>query len=283
MAHRPSKAARTCTFTIELDASTKAASADGPGEWSAVLSAPVLDRDNEVIAGKAFAADRPLPAIIPIHVDHDMSVRGLVGSARPYYDGDILKASGTFASTPYAQTVRTMVLEGHLRTMSVGFMSPRVEMREGKRTVVSAELLEGSFVTVPSNRDALVDSAKQYGERRDVKAIAGSYESLAADLQSALRGTFDYAYVLATFPDRVVFESVDRDTYEWVTYQAGWSRDDAGTLSISTPERVQILEQVAPIKTPAVPAAAEAAAGTADVPTALAYWRASVASSMASI
>jgi len=43
----------------------------------------------------------PLPARITVDIDHDMSVRGTIGSAVPWIDDDgNLRISGTFASTP---------------------------------------------------------------------------------------------------------------------------------------------------------------------------------------
>lgn len=127
------------------------------GEFEAILSAPTTDRDGEVIDAKAF---EPLPDSIPIHAYHDFS--DPVGRAAPYYDGDVLKARGTFASTPRAQEIRTLVTEGVIASMSVGFMSAARTEAEGTPHIVTAELLEGSFVSVPSNRQAAVLLAKSY-------------------------------------------------------------------------------------------------------------------------
>lgn len=130
---------------------------EGNGEFEVILSAPTLDRDGEIIDKGAFD---PLPADIAIHVDHDMTTRGIVGRARPFYDGDVLKASGFYASTPRAQEIRTLVREQVVRTMSVGFMSAERTDKDGVPHITSGELLEASFVSVPSNREALVLAAK---------------------------------------------------------------------------------------------------------------------------
>lgn len=259
-------------------------SADGAGSFEAVLSAPVLDRDGEVIDAKAFArAKTGLPDWIPIHIDHDMSVRGLVASARPFYDGDTLKAAGTYASTPLAQTVRTMISEGHLRTMSVGFMDAKSELAAGVRHITSAELLEASFVTVPSNRDALITGSKRARlTDQEAKAIAGSYEALRSELADAVRAAgYQYPYVLATFPDRVVFESWDGTTD--LTLSAAWTRGEDGTISLATAEPVQVLETIQPAKSPAEPAATKAAGDAAEPELDLALMAARAASSFAAL
>jgi len=62
-----------------------------------------------------------------------------------------------FASTPKAQVIRKLVAEGHLRSMSVGFIRRDSKLDdEGVRHITAGELLEGSFCTVASNRDAQV-------------------------------------------------------------------------------------------------------------------------------
>ena len=82
---------------------------DPNGSFEAILSAATLDRDGEIIDAKAFD---PLPDRIPIDIDHGMTVATTVGSGVPFYDGDVLKARGVFASTPRAEEIRTLVAEG---------------------------------------------------------------------------------------------------------------------------------------------------------------------------
>lgn len=133
------------------------------GEFEAVLSAPTLDRDGEVVAAKAFD---PLPEWIPIDIDHRMGVRDTVGSGQPFYEGDILKLRGSFASTELGQEVRTLVKEGHIRKMSVVFMNPKREVRDGVPHVVKAELLNAAIVTIPANREADITDAKRALSRK---------------------------------------------------------------------------------------------------------------------
>jgi len=139
------------------------------GEFEVILSAQTLDRDGEVIDAKAF---EPLPESIPFHAFHDF--HDPIGRGAPFYDGDVLKARGVFASTPRAQEIRTLVTEGIIGHTSVGFMgASRKDGEDGIPHITSGELLEGSFVSVPSNREAAVLMAKSF----DAYLKAGSRNS----------------------------------------------------------------------------------------------------------
>lgn len=213
------------------------------GSFEAVISAPSVDRDGEIIDPGAF---NPLPKSIPILADHDGKIRSLVGSAQPFYDGDLLKVKGEFSSVPEAQDVRTKLAEGHLGTMSVGFMPPLRTMKDGIPHITRAELLEASFVVIPSNRDALVSSVKQYA---DIEPVAGSFEETQEDLREYLGqlyrsdGTEAYVSLLATFTDHVVYSverypSTDADGTFAINYSMG-EGDDNFTFGIPTPVEVE--------------------------------------------
>jgi hypothetical protein len=158
---------------------------DSPnGAFEVVLSAATLDRDGEVIDSRAF---EPLPDHVPFDIDHGMTVQTTVGSGQPYYAEDgSLRVKGTFASTPLAQEVRTLVAEGHIRTTSVTFMAAeRVKDEKSVDHVVRAELLNGTFTPVPSNREAVVLSAKALNVAVDEKVGARNSASDASKIQSA--------------------------------------------------------------------------------------------------
>lgn len=144
------------------------------GVFEAILSAPTLDRDGEVIDSKAF---EPLPASIPVHAFHDFT--DPIGRGVPVYEDDVLVLRGKFASTPRAQEIRTLVAEGIISNMSVGFMSAEREEKDGVPHVVTGEILEGSFVSIPSNRESAVLMAKHY----EAKAGARNSTSDAQRLQ----------------------------------------------------------------------------------------------------
>jgi hypothetical protein len=128
------------------------------GAFEVILSAPTQDRDGETLRSEEW--QQPLPEHITFDVDHGMSVATTVGSGRPWLDeAGKLRVSGTYSSIPRAQEVRTLVKEGHIRTTSVAFMTEQQPVKGGTPRVVR-ELLNGAFVAVPSNRDALILASK---------------------------------------------------------------------------------------------------------------------------
>jgi hypothetical protein len=136
--------------TKTVDAAVRPA--DGPGEFEMVLSDDSLDRDGEHLWTHEWRD--PLPDVIPIKANHSRDIADIVGSGRPYIDSDgSLRVRGTFASTPPAQHVRTLVTEGHLGSVSVEFL---------RHPDGTAELVGGAFVDIPSNPAARVLAAKSY-------------------------------------------------------------------------------------------------------------------------
>lgn len=152
-------------------AEVKTIETDAPhGEFEAILSAPTLDRDGEIVAPGAFTKAGPLPGSIPIHINHQFDVEKVVGRGIPFYDGELLKVRGMFDPDERSQLVRAKVASGSVNRMSVGFMGATREVKEGVPTVTAAELLEASFVSVPSNREAAVLAVKHV-EDSDEKAL----------------------------------------------------------------------------------------------------------------
>ena len=223
--------------------------ADGPGTFEVILSAPTLDRDGEVIDGKAF---EPLPDHITFDIDHGLSTATTVGSGTPRYEGDLLKVTGTFSSIPRAQEVRTLVAEGHIRTTSVAFMAPKRTVKDGVPHVTSAELLNGAFVPVPSNREAVVLHAKSAREAMTTgrKAIAGSFEERRDAINDAVNTLYPdawWTYVIATFDDHVIYE-VDSRTDGTQRFQATYEIDADSSVTLGEAEPVEIVEVVQPAK-----------------------------------
>jgi HK97 family phage prohead protease len=153
-------------------AEVKTLASDNPnGEFEIVMSTESVDRDGESIVPGAF---NPLPSSIPVHAFHDF--HDPVGRAVPEYTEDgRLVGKGFFASTPRAQEMRQLVADGVIGHTSVGFMS--AERKEGEKDgpvlVTKGELLEVSFVSIPSNRDAAVlmvkDAQTKAGSRNSTK------------------------------------------------------------------------------------------------------------------
>ena len=158
---------------FEVKAVTEEGS-DENGEFEAILSVPVLDRDNEVIDAGAF---EPLPSSIPVHAFHDFDEP--VGVAVPTYTDGVLTARGVFDPDAESQRIRSKVGRS-IGFMSVGFMDAERETKDGIDHITRAELLEASFVSVPSNREAAILAVKS----AHTKAGSRNSASDAARLQS---------------------------------------------------------------------------------------------------
>lgn len=160
------------TMTATVESAIDDSAAFPHGGFTAVASTPSLDRDGDMLAKKEWI--EPLPDHITIDIDHEMSVRGTVGSARPYFDADgRLMIEARFASTPQAQETRTLINEGHIRTVSVAFMTDKSKKSGEPRR----ELLNVGIVAIPSNRDAVIVGSK---------AAAASHEQNIHDAAVAL-------------------------------------------------------------------------------------------------
>ena len=158
---------------------------DFPGTFEVILSAPTLDRDGDTLASDEWKM--PLPAKITFDSDHGMSVASTVGSGVPSINADgQLVVSGTYSSLPRAQEVRTLVNEGHINTTSVAFMTLPKETKDAKP---QRELLNGAFVAIPSNREALVLASKDFksgarnsaNDAKDIQSIHDMASGLGAD------------------------------------------------------------------------------------------------------
>jgi HK97 family phage prohead protease len=144
----------------EAIAEVKAAASEQPnGEFEIVMSTDSVDRDGEIIVKGAFD---PLPDSIPVHAFHNFD--DPIGRAIPGYDDQgRLVGRGFYAGTPRAQEIRQLVTDGVIGHTSVGFMAAeRDDKGDGPVKITSGELLEVSFVSVPSNRDARVLAAKDF-------------------------------------------------------------------------------------------------------------------------
>lgn len=157
--------------------SLKVAGAQDHGGFTAIASAPTLDRDDEIIDANAF---EPLPASVPVHVDHVFSVGAVVGRGVPRYQGGQLMLDVVFGSDAQSQDVRSKVLEGLVDRVSVGFMgAKRVKGKDGVTHITQAELLEVSVVSIPSNRDARIVAVR--GRRPELDAVLDEIKHATAD------------------------------------------------------------------------------------------------------
>jgi len=134
----------------------------GPnGGFTAVLSTPSLDRDGDRLHRDEWI--EPLADRYPLDIDHGMSVADTVGSFHPYFEGERMLMDAYFASTPKAQEVRTLVLEGHISNVSVAFLTDKSK----KDSEPKRELLNAGIVATPSNRDAVILASKAASALKD--------------------------------------------------------------------------------------------------------------------
>jgi hypothetical protein len=151
------------------------------GTFRVVLSDDTFDRDGESL--KAAEWITPLPDHITFDIDHAMNVAGTVGSGKPAIGPDgKMYVDGSYSSRPLAQEVRGLVNEGHIRTTSVAFL----RKKDQKSGTTRRELLNGAFVAVPANPNAVILASKAFDPEHDdtdVKAGARNSTSDASRLQ----------------------------------------------------------------------------------------------------
>lgn len=250
----------------------KAIEGDSPnGDFEVILSTPDFDRDGEIVDTGAF---EPLPDHITFDVDHGMSTVTTVGSGVPTYENGNLVVRGSYAATALAQETRSLVKDGHIRTTSVAYMAPKFEVKDGVRHVVKAELLNGAFVAVPANRNALVLAAKsatRAAGRPGLKAVEGSYEERREQLGDAVRLAHPdawWTYVVATFEGRLVYEVETPDSVG--RYEADYTVAGDGAITLTNAHPVEVVEVIQPVEDNAAddPAAGKAAAPAPAVPPA---------------
>lgn len=263
--------------TGSLTLSVKAIDDESPhGDFEAILSTSQVDRDGETVKAGAL---NPLPGNIPIYYNHDWRAGALpVAKATPFYDGEQLKVKGTFASTARGQEMRSLVAEGIVESMSVGFIKSQAR---GK-VVSKGTLIEGSFTGIPVNTGAKILAAKALedldpmpGFDPTVKTMDGSYEDLSEDLREALKESIPgvaWLCIRGTFADHVVYDVCDADDCTTTTYQVDYAPTGDDTFSFGEPVEVDVEEVVVATEEakslssakPAAddPAAASAAAGS---------------------
>lgn len=228
------------------------------GTFEVILSTPTADRDGEEVKAEEWKS--PLPDHITFDIDHGMSVATTVGSGTPEIDDEgRLLVKGRWASTPLAQQTRALVNEGHIKTTSVSFMRLATKGTGGAKR----ELLNGAFVAVPANPEAVVLSSKALEQHPAdaaamdlaLKALAGSFEEREQAVYDAVRAGYTdydedtYAWPIATFEDAVVFRISGGDE-SGTTWRAPYTVADDGTAQLGEREKVLISEVITVVTDP---------------------------------
>lgn len=194
---------------------------------------------------------------IPLLADHvasTASVLGTIVDAKEDANGLWIKAS--FSSAPSAQDVRIKLLEGHLKTMSIGYETIDYAWKDvdGRRARALKELKlwETSVVVFPMNPEAVVSRVKSIagaldGDARAALAaeIAIAEKSTANEVREGLNSLVREAYgadgvdvwIRDWDDDKVWFTEMSSD--ESSTYEQAYEADSDGNLEL-TGERVKV-------------------------------------------
>ena len=111
------------------------------------------DRDGDYVNQGAFDEDIETFKRNPVMlIDHQISVRSMAGSFNTVrIEEDGLFLEGTISNAPEINTIRFLIKEGHLKTLSIGgFMF----YGDNGREILRVMLFEVSLVAVPANPDA---------------------------------------------------------------------------------------------------------------------------------
>lgn len=180
------------SFVIDPESVTDASPEKPYGGFKAIASDETRDRDLENLYQDEWIT--PLPDHITIDIDHGMSVATTVGSAHPYFEGNELWIDASFSSIERAQETRALVLEKHIRTVSVAALVDRSQ-KSGKPR---RELLNVGIVAVPANRNAIIFDAKSFEAANRAESIDdAAVKFLLAVKAGTAAGSSDGAMVQA--------------------------------------------------------------------------------------
>ena len=85
-------------------------------------------------------------------IDHENSVRNIAGSYSEIREDEKgLFVQGDISNAPELNTVRALVAEGHLKTLSIGGM---FYYEDDGKAISKVDLMEVSLVAIPMNPDA---------------------------------------------------------------------------------------------------------------------------------
>lgn len=149
-----------------------------PCEWKATASGELvgyastwdLDRGGDIVVPGAFA--RNLPRIksdgIPLLADHVAATTHVLGTiVDATEDSKGLRITARLASTATAQSVRALLIEGHVKSLSIGYevLDESYNEVDGQRVRLLKDVLlwETSVVVFPMNPAAEVVGAKAAG------------------------------------------------------------------------------------------------------------------------
>ena len=118
-----------------------------------VASSDAVDRDGDVLDPKGWDLKnfQTNPVLLWSHLAGELPIGKVLDI---HTEGSELVAEVKFATHDFAKTVETLVRDGFINTTSVGFMPQEISEKDALTS--KQELLELSFVNVPSNPSATV-------------------------------------------------------------------------------------------------------------------------------
>ena len=151
-----------------------------------IASAKTVDRDRDVILPSAYKGHMKYYRRNPVMPwAHDTRFPPVARSSDWLFTDELFTAVANFGRTPFADEIFSLYIDGILNAFSVGFLSVAIDTEpimaeQGQTgwTFTKVELLEISCVTVPSNREALVERGQKHlrGLVQAVKSIRGDTE-----------------------------------------------------------------------------------------------------------
>lgn len=110
-----------------------------------------------------------------------------------------LEVTGTFLlddDVPNAKMAYALVKAGIVKGLSIGFKPVLKKMKDGIRHLKEIRLFEGSLVTIPANRNALISDVKSFTEAKDFTSELESIQTMDTYCQMML--AFRSALYVAT-------------------------------------------------------------------------------------
>jgi HK97 family phage prohead protease len=155
---------------ITLVGAVKASTIDS-ATFEGWASTSDLDRQGDIVEPAAFV--RSLPAFLrngPIFWSHAEAYDPTAKPIGKAIDGRIsdggLFIKAKWANTPEAVEVRSLVTDGIVNSLSIGFNPVQMhrDASTGVNVITDLELLEVSIVTIPANVGAVITAAKHLAE-----------------------------------------------------------------------------------------------------------------------
>lgn len=240
---------RTKTFTADIKAADVAADAS-VGKFQALVSVfGNVDHAGDRVVKGAFAkslrrwkdSGDPIPVVFSHRWDDLDAHIGKVLDAEETEDGLLVTAELDIADDPSAAKVHRLLKDRRIREFSFAYdVLDERPSDDGANELLELDIIEVGPTLKGMNPDTVLVSAKR---RRKVYApLAGSVEQRQHEIEMAVRAYAHdelgaWAYVEATFDDRVVFAVEDDDGTRYL--EATYTVTDDG-VELDEPREVEV-------------------------------------------